>query len=209
MKARGRFITVEGTEGVGKSTNIRAIVQLLEARGIEVVATREPGGTPLAEELRTMLLVARDEPVAAMTEVLLMFAARAQHLSQVVRPALAVGKWVVCDRFTDATFAYQGGGRGFDTSVIEALANIVHGDLEPDLTIYLDVPVEVGLARIDARDRDRFESERREFFERIRQAYLDRCNRYARFRYIDASGPLAEVQARIATAVQQFAETST
>ncbi len=208
MKARGRFITVEGTEGVGKSTNIRAIVRLLEARGKEVVATREPGGTPLAEELRTMLLVARDEPVAAMTEVLLMFAARAQHLSQVVRPALAVGKWVVCDRFTDATFAYQGGGRGFDTSVIEALANIVHGDLEPDLTIYLDVPVEVGLARIDARDRDRFESERREFFERIRQTYLDRCNRYARFRYIDASGPLSDVQARIATAVQQFAETS-
>lgn len=209
MSTRGRFITVEGTEGVGKSTNIRAIVQLLEERGIAVVPTREPGGTPLAEELRTMLLIARDEPVAPMTEVLLMFAARAQHLSQVVRPALAAGKWVVCDRFTDATFAYQGGGRGFDTAVIETLANIVHGDLEPDLTIYLDVPVEVGLARIEVRDRDRFESERREFFERIRQTYLDRCNRFARFRCIDASGPLADVQARIATAVRQFAEHST
>ncbi len=204
MTDRGRFITLEGTEGVGKSTNIRRIEQLLATRGIEVVTTREPGGTPLAEELRTMLLAKRAEPVAPLAEVLLMFAARAQHLERVIRPALLAGKWVLCDRFTDATFAYQGGGRGFDVGVITDLARIVHADLEPDLTIYLDVPVVTGLGRIKEGERDRFESERIEFFERIRETYLERSRRFARFRCIDATGSLEEVQDRIVRSVQEY-----
>jgi dTMP kinase len=204
MTTRGRFISVEGTEGVGKSTNIRLIRDRLVAHGLEAVTTREPGGTPLAEELRELLLAKRDEPVAPLTEVLLMFAARAQHLERVIRPALAAGTWIVCDRFTDATFAYQGAGRGFDAAIIEQLAQIVHGDLQPDLTIYLDVPVEIGLARIAPDHRDRFEIEQREFFERIRASYLARSRRYPRFRCVDAAGSLADVQARIEREIDLF-----
>src|SRR5262249_6982212 len=157
----GRFITLEGSEGVGKSTNAKLVEQLLRERGIEVVCTREPGGTSLAEDLRTALLARRDEPVSALAELLILFAARAQHLDRVIRPALAAGRWVVCDRFTDATYAYQGGGRGVAESDIAMLERLVHHDIEPDLTLYLDLPVDVGLARVAQAQRDRFESETR------------------------------------------------
>ncbi len=204
MTRRGQFITLEGTEGVGKSTNLAVIAETIGRRGFEVVRTREPGGTPLAEKLRELLLAKHREPIAPTTEVLLMFAARAQHLAEVIRPALARGAWVVCDRFTDATFAYQGGGRGFDTNVIEQLAKIVHGDFDPDLTIYLDIPVDVGLARIAPNERDRFESEHREFFERVRQTYLERASRLPRIRRIDGSGDIAAVQGRVRSAVEAY-----
>jgi len=204
MMSHGRFITLEGSEGVGKSTNLRLIESLLRGRGIDVVCTREPGGTPLAEDIRGLLLARRDESVAPLAELLLVFAARAQHLDRVVRPALAAGRWVLCDRFTDATYAYQGGGRGVAESSIAELEHLVHPDLQPDLTLYLDVPVETGLARIATVDRDRFEAEQREFFERVRQVYLDRSRRFPRFRSIDARGTLDEVQGRVGEAISTY-----
>ena len=171
----GRFITVEGTEGVGKSTNIDFLCRLLKEQGIEIVLTREPGGTPLAEELRELLLSPREERVSQDTELLLMFAARAQHIENVIRPALERGAWVVSDRFTDATFAYQGGGRGVDIQSIELLEKLVQHDLHPDLTLLLDLDVEVGLKRASARSApDRFEQEKLEFFGKVRSAYLQR-----------------------------------
>jgi len=193
----GRFVTLEGGEGVGKSTNLSLVVELIEAAGHTVVTTREPGGTPLAEEIRDLFLGVREEPVSGLTELLLIFAARAQHLDTVIRPALAAGSWVVCDRFTDATYAYQGGGRGLPTAQIEVLERLVQGDLRPDLTLYLDVPVEVGLARIDGREHDRMEREQRVFFEAVRAAYLTLASREPRIRVVDASRNLAEVQADI------------
>lgn len=196
----GRFITLEGTEGAGKSTNLDFIRAYLESRGIVVLVTREPGGTPLAEEIRELVLSPREEAVDALTETLLIFAARAQHLGAVIRPALEEGRWVLCDRFTDATHAYQGGGRGLPKAQIDLLATLVQEGFEPDVTIYLDLPVAVGLERIRERDtEDRFEAERPGFFERVRNAYLEiAAQQPQRVKVVDASRPLAEVQGAIA-----------
>jgi dTMP kinase len=195
---RGAFVTLEGGEGVGKSTNLALVVAHLEARGVEVVATREPGGTPLGETIRAWILDGEHGALSAEVEALLMFAARARHLDTVIRPALAAGKWVVCDRFTDATFAYQGGGRGADIGLLDALETGVQRGLEPDLTLLLDAPLEVGRRRIAARALDHFEREQTPFFERVRRAYLDRARRDPkRIKVIDAAGTLEQVQAAI------------
>ena len=196
---RGKFLTIEGTEGVGKSTNLAFVRDWLTARGIEVVVTREPGGTPLAEEVRGLLLSKRDEAVDETAELLLVFAARAQHLARVIKPALARGAWVLSDRFTDATYAYQGGGRGLSKATIEQLEQLVQGDLRPDLTLILDIDVELGLNRARQRgELDRFESETIEFFERVRAAYRQRTE-FAPERYavVDAGQELIAVQADI------------
>lgn len=207
---RGRFITVEGTEGVGKSTNIDFLCRLLEAQGIEVVLTREPGGTPLAEELRNILLSPREEQVSDDAELLLMFAARAQHICNVIEPALARGAWVVSDRFTDATFAYQGGGRGLDLKNIELLEGLVQKGLQPDMTLLLDLDVAEGLKRASARSApDRFEQEKVVFFEKVRAAYLARAQADAdRFAVIDAAVELPAVQEQIRTAVISMLESA-
>lgn len=201
---RGAFITIEGSEGVGKTSNVEAMVNRLRGQGLTVVRTREPGGTPLAEEIRGLLLDVRQESMSSLTELLLVFAARAQHLDQVIRPALARGDWVVCDRFTDATYAYQGGGRGLDVNQIEQLADLVHGDLEPDLTIYLDLAVDVAFERIEGRDHDRFEREQRQFFEAVRRTYCELAERHTRYQLIDASQPLSVVQQDIAKRLDVF-----
>ncbi|MDM3872265.1 dTMP kinase [Porticoccus sp. W117] len=203
---RGKFITLEGTEGVGKTTNMAFIQQWLTDQCIDFVTTREPGGTPLAEDIRHLLLTHRDEAVDETAELLLMFAARSQHIAQVIEPALAAGKWVLCDRFTDATYAYQGGGRGQSTEHIAQLEQLVQGDLRPDLTLLLDLPVDVGLQRARKRsDPDRFEAERQQFFTRVRDAYLERARQQPkRCQVVDASLPLEQVQGQIDTALQQF-----
>lgn len=195
----GLFITLEGPEGAGKSTNREYLAERLREQGIGVLLTREPGGTPLAERIRELLLDPSDEPMAADTELLLVFAARAQHLQQVIRPALAKGSVVLCDRFTDATYAYQGGGRGLSIERIAQLEQFVQGELRPDLTLIFDLPVEIGLARAAARGRlDRFEQEGRGFFEAVRQAYLQRAKQAPqRYRVLDAGQTLAQVQADI------------
>jgi dTMP kinase len=197
---KGKFITVEGIEGVGKTTNIGFIHQQLVAAGRDVVLTREPGGTPLGEAVRGLLLDPKYTGMDSTCELQLMFAARAEHLAKLVWPALEKGQWVLCDRFTDATYAYQGGGRGIDTGVIARLEELVQGDFRPDLTLLLDVPVEVGLARAGKRGAlDRFEQEKVEFFERVRSAYLEMAVRYPqRYRVIDASQPLEAVQQQLA-----------
>lgn len=192
----GLFITLEGPEGAGKSTNRDYLAARLREQGIDVLLTREPGGTPLAERVRELLLAPSDEPMAADTELLLVFAARAQHLAQVIRPALARGTVVLCDRFTDATYAYQGGGRGLSEARIAELENFVQGTLRPDLTLVFDLPVEVGLARAAARGRlDRFEQEGQAFFEAVRQTYLRRAAlQPQRYHILDAAQSLAGVQ---------------
>jgi dTMP kinase len=197
---KGKFITVEGIEGVGKTTNIDFIHQQLQAAGRDVVLTREPGGTPLGEAIRGLLLDPAYTGMDSTCELQLMFAARAEHLAKVVWPALEQGQWVLCDRFTDATYAYQGGGRGIDTGVIARLEELVQGDFRPDLTLLLDVPVEIGLARAGKRGAlDRFEQEKVAFFERVRNAYLEMAARSPdRYRVIDASLPLNDVQNQIA-----------
>ena len=201
---KGKFITVEGIEGVGKTTNMEYIHQRLLTTGKDVVVTREPGGTPLGEAIRGLLLDPEYTGMDSTCELQLMFAARAEHLAQVIQPALDRGQWVLCDRFTDATYAYQGGGRGIDTGVIARLEELVQGDFRPDLTLLLDVPVEVGLARAGERGKlDRFEQEKVEFFERVRQAYLDLAGQYAaRYRIIDASQPLEQVQQQLEVVLQ-------
>jgi dTMP kinase len=193
---RGKFLTIEGTEGVGKSTNLAFVRDWLVAKGIEVIVTREPGGTPLAEEIRGLLLAKRDEPVDETTELLLVFAARAQHLAQVIKPALARGAWVLSDRFTDATYAYQGGGRGLNRATIAQLEQLVQEELRPDLTLILDIDVELGLNRARQRgELDRFESETLEFFERVRVAYHQRATAAPGcYGIIDAGQPLEKVQ---------------
>lgn len=195
----GLFITLEGPEGAGKSTNRDYLAERLRERGVDVLLTREPGGTPLAERIRELLLAPSDEPMASDAELLLVFAARAQHLQQVIRPALARGAVVLCDRFTDATYAYQGGGRGVSGERIAQLEQFVQGDLRPDLTLIFDLPIEVGLARAAARGRlDRFEQEGRGFFEAVRAAYLQRAAQAPqRYRVLDAGQALAQVQADI------------
>ncbi|MBK3747706.1 dTMP kinase [Stutzerimonas balearica] len=204
----GLFITLEGPEGAGKSTNRDYLAALLREHGVDVVLTREPGGTPLAERIRELLLAPADEPMASDTELLLVFAARAQHLQQVVRPALTRGAVVLCDRFTDATYAYQGGGRGVPAERIALLEDFVQGALRPDLTLVFDLPVEVGLARAAARGRlDRFEQERLEFFEAVRSTYLQRAAQSPeRYRVLDAAQPLDAVQQRIAGLLPQLLE---
>ena len=202
--SRGRFVTVEGTEGVGKTTHLGAIESTLKARGYPVVVTREPGGTPVAEAIRRLLLEPASEAIDPLTELLLMFAARAQHLTTVIRPALARGDWVLCDRFTDATYAYQGAGRGVDEALIGELERAVHGDLEPDLTVYLDVPVSVAFARIRERNLDRIEREATVFFERVRASYLGRAARHRRFRVIDANAELDVVAKRVVATVEEY-----
>lgn len=207
---RGRFISLEGGEGVGKSSNIAFIVDWLEAAGIPFLQTREPGGTPLAEEIRELLLRPRDEGMTELSELLLVFAARAQHLHTKIEPALAAGTWVLCDRFTDATFAYQGYGRGLSRDTIEQLQQMVQGARRPDLTLLLDAPVEVGMARAGERgELDRFEQEQHSFFERVRAGYLALAEADPqRFSIIDASQPLADVQRDIGQVLQRFVDGS-
>lgn len=197
---RGLFVTVEGGEGVGKSTNIAFLAEQLQQAGISFQLTREPGGTPLAEDIRKLLLQPREESVAETTELLLMFAARAQHIAEVIEPALLRGDWVICDRFTDATFAYQGGGRGIDRAKIADLEQWVQGDLRPDYTLLLDAPVSVGMERANKRgELDRFEQEQLQFFENVRNTYLSMAAQHSqRYRVIDASQSLPQVQSALA-----------
>ena len=196
---RGKFITVEGIEGVGKPTNIDFLAGLIEAQGHAVMKTREPGGTPIAEDIRSILKEHGDEPLPDVAELLLMFAARSINVNNAIRPALEAGSWVISDRFTDSTRAYQGGGRGFSRDSIECLATFVHGDLQPDLTILLDAPVETALQRAGWRgEPDRFEVEQADFFNHVRQAYLElAAAEPGRFRVVDCSRELDTVQAAI------------
>jgi len=206
----GRFITIEGIEGVGKSTNVQFVADYFRTLGATVVVTREPGGTAMAERIRDLILTTAGSDLSELGELLLMFAARAEHLASLVRPALARGDTVVCDRFTDATFAYQGGGRHLDTVVIAALRDIVQGSLRPDLTLLLDAPLEVSVNRTAGRDwKDRFEQERAEFFGRVRAAYLAiAAAEPDRVRLIDASQPLAQVQMEIRKTLEHAFETN-
>jgi dTMP kinase len=192
--ARGKFITLEGVDGAGKSTHLAWIAERLRAAGREVVVTREPGGTPLGERLRELLLT---EPMHIETETMLMFAARREHLARVIAPALEAGRWVLSDRFTDATYAYQGGGRGLSFDRIAALEQWVHGDLQPDLTLFFDLPIEVARRRLTASEStpDRFEREAASFFERVRSAYLERAAADpGRIRVIDAARALDNIK---------------
>jgi len=196
---RGRFITLEGIEGAGKSSLQRGLAEALAARGLRVCATREPGGTPLAEEIRTLVLQRRGEHVPPTTELLLMFAARSAHVAQLIRPALARGEWVLCDRFTDATHAYQGGGRGVEAETIDLLAQVAHPGLTPDLTLLLDLPPEQGLERARARQQggDRFEDEALVFFAAVRERYLQRATLApSRVRVLDAAQSAEKVLAQ-------------
>jgi dTMP kinase len=206
---RGKFLTIEGTEGVGKTTNIEFIQQWLESKAISFVVSREPGGTPFAEEIRQLLLTPRDESVSNKTELLLMFAARAQHLDQLIEPQLEAGNWVLCDRFTDATYAYQGGGRNMGKQLIAELESIVQGNLRPDLTLILDISPEQGLKRASERGAlDRFEQEKASFFETVRNAYRTIAEENPqRCVVIDASLSLAQVQKQIEDALENFWQT--
>jgi len=201
---RGKFITLEGGEGVGKTTNLVFIKDYLQQHNISVVVTREPGGTVLAEKIRHLLLDKDSEEISEQAELLLIFAARAQHIKHVIEPALAQGGWVLCDRFTDATYAYQGGGRNMRISTIEWLENLVQGNLRPDLTVLLDAPVEIGIER--ARERgafDRFESEKISFFEHVRRAYLLQVELHPeRIKLIKANQPLVDVQRAIVDVIR-------
>ena len=205
--ARGRFITLEGIDGAGKSTHAAWLVEAIAARGHRVKATREPGGTPVGETLRDVLL---SVPMTHDSEALLMFAARREHVEHVIRPSLARGEWVVCDRFTDATYAYQGAGHGVPLQHIAALEHMVHGDLSPDLTLLFDVPLEVSRARLAkqhaaGRTLDKFEAEQDAFFARVRDAYLDRARAAPqRFRIIDSTRPIADVRADLAGVIAEW-----
>jgi dTMP kinase len=201
----GKFITIEGGEGAGKSTMMERVATWLGAHGHRLVQTREPGGTELAEKLRAILLDKNTVGLTGQAELLLLFAARAQHLAELIRPALQRGETVLCDRFTDATWAYQGGGRGLPAEDIATLEQLVHGDLQPDLTLLLDVPVEQGLQRASRRSAtDRFEKESVDFFGRVRQVYLDRAAQAPqRFALIDAGGPEATVWAQVERALRE------
>jgi dTMP kinase len=205
---RGRFITIEGTEGVGKTTNIAFIKQWLDDNKISFVSTREPGGTPLAEEIRQLLLSNREEQVCSKAELLMMFAGRAQHIDKVIEPELDKGYWVLCDRFTDATYAYQGAGREMGDELIASLETMVQGSMRPDLTLLLDIPVELGLERAGKRSQpDRFELEKTDFFNRVRQAYLTMAkNNPQRYKIIDASQALEDVQQQISNTLNNFLE---
>jgi dTMP kinase len=203
MNPRGRFITFEGIDGAGKSTQIEFVAGHLREQGIEIVVTREPGGTEIGEALRELVLQRQMSP---RTETLLVFAARAQHVDEVIEPALARGHWVICDRFTDATYAYQSGGRGLPTSSIEALERWVHPDLQPDLTFLFDVDPEIAARRLStARPADRFEAERTEFFARVRSVYLQRAQRFAeRFVLIDGTQSPDSVRSRLVESLARW-----
>lgn len=203
---RGAFISLEGIEGVGKSTNVAFTADAVRKAGLTVITTREPGGTELGERVREWILNGDHGQLSAEIEALLMFAARAQHLDEVIRPALAAGNWVVCDRFTDATLAYQGGGRGASATLLDALKNEVQQGLQPDLTLLLDAPLDVGVSRIANRTPDHFEREQRPFFERVRATYLSlAAAQPKRIKVIDAALPLADVQKQIEAQVQVLA----
>ncbi|HET8850860.1 MAG TPA: dTMP kinase [Marinobacter sp.] len=211
MAPRGQFITFEGTEGVGKSTQLENAARTLGHMGVNVMVTREPGGTPLAESIRDLLLTPRGEPVHETTELLLMFAARAQHLHNRILPALRAGQWVLCDRFTDATYAYQGGGRGVSKERIAMLETLVQGDVRPDHVVLLDAPVETGMSRARKRGKlDRFEQETLAFFQRIRNAYLERATAYPHnYHVVNAALPLEQVSASVAALMAALARTGT
>jgi len=196
MNNKGKFITLEGSEGVGKTTSLKFVKSCIENAGHKVLVTREPGGTPLAEDLRAILLANRDETVEPDTELLLMFAARCQHVNQVIKPALDAGTWVLSDRFVDASYAYQGGGRGIDFERIKHIEDWCLSNFNPDLTVLLDMSVEEGMARTRQRGApDRFETEKMDFYESIRQAYLKRAEQEpSRIKVIDASPSIEEVQ---------------
>jgi dTMP kinase len=200
---RGAFISLEGIEGVGKSTNMAFTAETVRAAGFGVVTTREPGGTSFGERVREWILTGDHGQLSAEIETLLMFAARARHLEEVIRPALAAGRWVICDRFTDASFAYQGGGRGASRPLLDTLKSEIQKGLEPDLTLLLDAPLDVGASRISSRVPDHFEREQRPFFERVRAAYLALAAEHpGRIKVIDAALPLGRVQEEIAAHVQ-------
>jgi dTMP kinase len=205
---RGRFISVEGIEGVGKSSNIDVLVSHIKEAGYEVLTTREPGGTPLAEDIRQLLMHRGDEPIPEIAELLMMFAARSLNVNNNIRPALDAGRWVVCDRFTDSSRAYQSGGRGLPMATVNELAEWVHGDLWPDLTILLDAPVEVGMARAGNRSApDRIEQEENAFFARVRESYLQQAIAEPdRFVVLDTTRDLVAVQADVIATVQQLIE---
>lgn len=207
---RGKFVTVEGIEGVGKSTNIDYLSSIIEEKGFIVLRTREPGGTPMAERIREMLLEHGEEPLPDIAELLLFFASRSLHISNTIRPALAAGQWVVCDRFTDASRAYQGHGRGLDLERINLLAEWVQEDLQPDLTLLLDAPVELGMARAEKRgEADRLDSEDAGFYQRVRDGYLGlAAAEPQRFAVIDASQELAQVQAAIQLEINRLISNS-
>lgn len=198
---RGRFITIEGVEGVGKSTNIEMMMDVIRETGIEVVVTREPGGTATGERIRAILLDRNEDRISAMTELLLMFAARAQHVEEVIEPALARGAWVISDRFTDSSYAYQGGGRGLGNEPVAILERQVLGDFRPDLVIVLDLDVRAGLERAaEVAVADRFESEERAFFERVRQVFIERAKQPG-YCLVDASRSIEAVQADVRDAL--------
>ena len=201
---QGRFITIEGVEGVGKSTNIALVKSLLEERGYEVLLTREPGGTPTGERIREILLDKNEQAMTAMTELLLVFAARSQHVSQVIMPALAAGQWVISDRFTDSSYAYQGGGRELGIEIVAALEAKVLADFRPDLTIVLDVDIATGLERATREaEADRFESEQASFFQRVRETFLMLAEA-DRYRVIDAGQPIEKVQVDLTEVIVEF-----
>ncbi len=202
----GKFITVEGIEGAGKTTCMQVVTEVIEHQGINAIHTREPGGTDLGEDLRSLLLGHKHTGMSDDAELLMMFAARAEHIAQKIQPALDDGTWVLCDRFTDATYAYQGYGRGIPLEKIAGLENWVQGTLRPDLTLLMDLPVEVGMERAGKRSApDRFESEAWDFFERIRQGYLSiAAEQPSRVKVIDASQDLPDVQAQVKTAIEAF-----
>ncbi len=203
---KGKFITLEGSEGVGKTTNAAYIKDRLAQLDVECVVTREPGGTSLGEKIRSLLLARDSEAIDDYAELLLIFAARAQHLARVIRPALERGVWVLCDRFTDATYAYQGGGRGVPDASIAVLENLLQGDLRPDLTIILDIDPETGLARVKERGEfDRFEREQLAFFQRVRNAYLARAaTDTQRYRVVNVARGLPEIQSDLRQQLDQF-----
>lgn len=203
---KARFITLEGSEGVGKTTNLEHIKLLLTEQGIDFVVTREPGGTELGEQLRELLLGHKHDGMADETELLMMFASRAEHLDKVIKPALEKGQWVLCDRFTDATYAYQGGGRGIDFKRIEILEDYVQGSCRPDLTLLLDAPIEVGRERANKRSApDRFEKEQIDFFDKVRAAYLKRAtNDPGRMKVINAALDLDAVKSQITDQIKTF-----
>jgi dTMP kinase len=204
---RGAFISLEGIEGVGKSTNVAFTAETVRKAGFDAVTTREPGGTSFGERVREWILTGDHGQLSAEIEALLMFAARARHLDEVIRPALEAGRWVVCDRFTDATFAYQGGGRGARRTLLDSLRTEIHQGVEPDLTLLLDAPLEVGASRIGNRTLDHFEREQRPFFERVRAAYLAlAAEQPTRIKIVDAALPLDRVQQQIAAHVQALAD---
>ena len=202
----GKFITVEGIEGAGKTTCMQVVTEVIEHQGINAIHTREPGGTVLGEDLRSLLLGHKHTGMSNDAELLMMFAARAEHIAQKIQPALDDGKWVLCDRFTDATYAYQGYGRRIPLEKIAGLENWVQGELRPDLTLLMDLPVEVGMERAGKRSApDRFESEAWDFFERIRQGYLSiAAEQPSRVKVIDASQDLPDVQAQVRVAIEDF-----